>query len=238
LLQSLVLIPKVQDGIHTMSNQLSPKKRQQKAQTRNCKTNTIDNPRKIYKSIENPAKVIYTEPSYSGFERMNKGKSALTNAIYTLEDEIKAHAKAVLDRNFSTAFTPNSKQTEEDFESEEIFEGGNKGKRKNSNQIFLTDQKFVSFMDSDAIYHMTELSKNVKYVNGGVGIADFKDFFSGREEKNSFVGISLEENPMKNQIKAPFSPVLLFQTNNSQKSTEKKNTKFLAFLNSLPKKST
>ena len=226
----------MQDGIQTMRNQISPQKPLQKPQTRNYKTNTVDNPLKIYKSIENPAKVIYTEPSYSEFERMDKGKSALTNAIYSLDDEIKAHAKVVLDQNFSTAFTPNSKQTEEDFESEEIFEGGKKGKRKNSNQIFLTDQKFVSFMDSDAIYHMTELSKNVKYVNGGVGIADFKDFFSGREEKDSFVGISLEENPMKNQIKAPFSPNLLLHMNNSQMSKEKENTKFLAFLNSLPKK--
>ena len=226
-----------------LSHQVSPQKSQTKPQNRNYKMNTVDNPRKILLSPETSGKIIYTEPSYSCYENRKIGrKSILTNKIYSLDDEIKAHAKAILDQNFSTAFTPNSKQTEEDFESQDIWEGKSYGKSSNNEQnnkeFFVNDHKLMTFMDSDAICQITEISKNVKYVNGGVGIIDQqKDFRGFLEEKDgtSFVGITLEENPKKNQIKSPFSPMLLIHTNNSQKTQT--NPVFLNFLKELVKKS-
>lgn len=213
-----------------LSYQVSPEKSIVKLPNRNYKTNTHENPSKIMKSSEKIGKFFYTEPSH--YSNTNKGKSHhIANMIYNLDKEIKAHTKTILDQNFSTAFTPNSKQTEEDFESQEICEANLGDSRKNT--------KIVNFFDSaDTPCLITDLSKNVKYVNGGVGVKSFEDFnefneFNCFNEKNSFGGKTLEENPKKNQIKAPFSPILMIPEKNHKTNGE--NTKFCEVFKSLMK---
>lgn len=168
-------------------------------------------------------KVFYTEPSHYTYKATSNHH--LANPIYSLEKEIIAHTKAFLDQNFSTAFTPNSKQTEEDFESQEICEGTSK---KSSKMAFL--------FDADTPCLMRDLSNNVKYVEGGVGIKKFEDSkdFEEFNDRGSFAGKNIEENPKKNQIRSPFSPVLM--VSEGKTNQKKGNAKYWEVFKSLLKK--
>lgn len=166
---------------------------------RNYKNHTHENPRKILKSPEIRPRQFYTEPNESENQHL-KHKNSLANKIYSLEKDIKNHTKAVLDQNFSTAFTPNSKQTEEDFESQDICEAHLGSKTK------------IMLDSVDVPCQIRDLSKNVKYVDGGVGIKEFDEINEDFFENYSFMGKNaelFEEHPWKNGIKTPFLPILM-----------------------------
>ena len=225
LIENLSLTPRnlQNSNDQVLSYQVSPQKSFSRPNNRNYKTNTHENPRRMLKSPEAPqTKVFYTEPSHYTYNATSNHH--LANPIYSLEKEIIAHTKAFLDQNFSTAFTPNSKQTEEDFESQEICEGNSK---KNSKMAFL--------FDADTPCLMRDLSNNVQYVDGGVGIKNFEDFkeFDEFNERCSFAGKNIEENPKKNQIKTPFSPVLMVSEAKKQKNG---NAKYWEVFKSLLRK--
>lgn len=217
-----------------MSQQISPQKILAKPQTRNYKKNTFDHELEIFSAYENPGKIIFTDPSFTlqNQKKNRKNQTKLTNPIYNLDEEIKAHSKAMLEQNFSTGFTPNSKQTEEDFDSDDIGEGGSIDKNyKNTCKVLI--KKTPNLADSDAISQFTELSKNVKYVDGGVGVVECNSFNRLFNEKKSELDSSGGGTLKKNRIKSPFFPMLLIQTNNQKICPG--NSKFSAFLNSLSK---
>ena len=89
--------------------------------------------------------------------------------------------------------------------------------------------------DADTPCLMRDLSSNVKYVDGGVGIKKFEDFkeFDEVHERCSFAGKNIEENPKKNQIKTPFSPVLMVSEDTQQKTG---NAKYWEVFKSLLRK--
>lgn len=191
---------------------------------RKFKNNTIDNPRLTKLSCKASPKMIHTEPScfYKNEpELKNKG---LTNPIYSLDYEIQAHSKANLEQNISTGFTPNSKHTVEEIESDDIWEEAQDLQTKNA-------KKFNKIINLETIQHFEDFSKNLKYVEGGVGIVDFKEI-SDKTQKQGSIG--LDEKALVNVTVAPFNPVLLMEKQ-KQQSTEKKS-KILAFIQCLTEK--
>lgn len=193
------------------------------------KNNTIDNPLIAVNSEKKMNKIIYTDPacfqSNSSQEKnqiknyAKQDKKTLTNTIYNLDYEIQAHSKAILDQNISTGFTPNSRHTVEDFETGigGYFQQFSSNITKNSNKITNNE---------DYIQYFGDLSKNVKYIDGGVGIIDGKSKDQGKEKNHN-----IDEDPQINTAISPFNPILLKEKNQPHENERK--SKFLAFLGCL-----
>lgn len=193
---------------------------------RKFKNNTIDNPRFTKLSNKTSPKIIHTEPSCFYKNEPEEKTKGLTNPIYSLDYEIQAHSKVNLEQNISTGFTPNSKRTVEELESDDIWEEDKDFKTKNA-------KNFNKIINLETIQHFEDFSKNLKYVEGGVGIVDFKEISKKNQNKGSF---GLDEKTLVNVTVAPFNPVLLIEKQ-KQHRTEK-TSKILAFIQCLTEKCT